>query len=69
MSEHASAVIERIRAKTADQGIIDDAALDEMVHDSFANKAAEVNNGGLETQVPYLLADGVSADDIVRRAS
>jgi len=39
----------------AEKNRITSESLDEAVHEAKANEAAEINNGGLESQIPYLV--------------
>ena len=39
-------------------------ALDDLVRDAFDAKAADVNNGGQDTQIAFLLAEGVTQSHI-----
>lgn len=40
-------------------------ALDDLVHDTKSQEASEINNGGPESQVQYLLESGFSLEDII----
>lgn len=44
---------------------LDAAALDELVHDTANDIASEVNNGGLHSQVVWLMAQSVTAETII----
>jgi peptide subunit release factor 1 (eRF1) len=50
----ATAVVERLVDKAEAAGL-DPEDLDELVHDLTASVAADVNNGGLEDQIRYLV--------------
>ena len=46
---------------------VSDSCLDEAVHDVFSCKASEINNGGKETQIRFLLQEyGVHAIPMIR---
>lgn len=47
-----------------DRGITAD-DLDEMVHDTASDMASNINNGGVESQVAYLLECGWTETDIL----
>jgi hypothetical protein len=42
--------------------------LDSLVHDCASEQASEVNNGGVESQVNYLLSHGWTPGDVIGRA-
>ena len=44
---------------------IESSLLDELVHEVASNQASEVNNGGMDSQVAYLLQSGWSEQDIL----
>ena len=39
--------------------------LDDVVHDCKGEEAASINNGGMESQVEYLLSCGLEPDNMV----
>lgn len=42
------------------------ADLDELVHEIKAEEAASINNGGVESQLDYLLESGMEAGEITK---
>ena len=61
----ATAVVERLVNKAEAAGL-DPEDLDDLVHDLAASVAADVNNGGLEDQIRYLV-DGIGAQHTKRQ--
>ena len=61
----ATAVVERLVDKAEAAGLNPE-DLDELVHDLTASVAADVNNGGLEDQIRYLV-DGIGAQHTERQ--
>jgi hypothetical protein len=51
--------------KTLDADKRDDMNLDEAVHDTAATLASDANNGGLASQLGFLLKYGWNADTII----
>lgn len=43
--------------------------LDDLVHDLKAEEAADINNGGLTSQVEYLLSAGLTVEQIIERSA
>jgi hypothetical protein len=44
---------------------LEEADLDDLVHDTASNPASEINNGGMESQLGYLLRQGVKPSFIL----
>lgn len=59
------ALIKQITEDMGDQ--YEDDALDTLVHDCFAEQAAEVNNSGRPAQLECLLKNGWTPEDILGR--
>lgn len=38
--------------------------LDELVYDMKSSEASNINNGGVETQIRYLLSNGMSLEEL-----
>jgi hypothetical protein len=57
--------VRRLLARAEQRGL-DPADLDELVHDALAQRAAAVNNGGLEDQIALLVED-LGAEELERR--
>jgi hypothetical protein len=51
--------------KTLDADKMNEMALDEAVHDTAATMASDANNGGLESQVEFLLKHGWNAETVI----
>src|SRR5271157_3958780 len=64
-ADDRSAVVERLVNK-ADSAGLQAEDLDEMVHDLVSGVASDINNGGLEEQVKYLV-EGLGAQDTERQ--
>ena len=43
----------------------EDVDLDEIVHNLKSVEAAEINNGGIETQVRYIFGCGMALDQLI----
>lgn len=43
---------------------VDESSLDELVHDVKSGEAADINNGGFESQIEFLLEAGFSEQEI-----
>lgn len=54
----------------ADELNVDPRRLDDLVHDLISNSASEINNGGLEAQIAYLLDEvgEVETEQAIRSA-
>jgi hypothetical protein len=61
----AAAVVERLTDKADTAGLAAE-DLDEVVHEFASSVAADVNNGGLEDQIAYLV-DGLGAQHTERQ--
>ena len=64
-ADDRAAVVERL-AEKADASGLKAEDCDEMVHELAASVAADVNNGGLEDQIAYLV-DGLGAQHTERQ--
>ena len=65
VADDRTAVVERL-ANKADSAGLQPEDLDESVHDLAASIAADVNNGGLEDQLRYLV-EGIGAQHTERQ--
>ena len=59
-------LIKEVTTAMGEQEYTDD-ALDALVHDCFAEQAAEVNNSGRPAQLEHLLKNGWTPEDILGR--
>ena len=64
-TDDRAAVVERLVNKAESAGLKSE-DLDEMVHDLVSGVASDINNGGLEDQVKYLVA-GLGTQDTERQ--
>jgi len=64
LESEITTIVERLVDKAEAAGL-DPEDLDELVHDLTASVAADVNNGGLEDQIRYLV-DGIGAQHAER---
>jgi hypothetical protein len=51
--------------KTLDAEKVDEMELDSAVHDTAATIASDVNNGGVESQVEFLLKNGWTVETLI----
>jgi hypothetical protein len=45
------------------------ATLDELVQDVASSMASDINNGGMEDQVAFLMEQGLTIDEIMAKAT
>lgn len=65
MSQTADMITVMEFIKTLEPEKFDERALDEVVHDTAATQASDANNGGVKSQVAFLLSNGWTAETIV----
>ena len=56
--------LRKLKEKIMDMGGAE--VLDDLVHDVSHEKASEINNGGVDDQLDYLIGCGMTPEDILR---
>lgn len=60
-------VLQEVMEYADEQGTSDDRALDDEVHDTADEIASNVNNGGLEEQLKYLLSNNGLSEEYITK--
>ena len=64
---HSGKIEETVQQLITEAVNVSDSCLDEAVHEVFSNKASDINNGGKEAQIRFLVQEyGVHAIPMIR---